>query len=105
VIQTGAARPCQKIKERLLAGKGVEPRVCTHMSSELEADFAGPRNACAFTGYSGSPSDGTGGPIGTLLLCVNNTAIPCKVDGIESQRSIQFTVVNVRKVGWGYAPW
>lgn len=75
------------------------------MQCETDADFSGARNASMFTGYYGSPQDGQGGPIGTLLLCVANTRIPCKVEGIETQKSIQLTVVNVRKMGWAYAPW
>jgi len=75
------------------------------MQDSVEADFAGSRNGCMFTGYYGNAKDGTGGPIGSLLLCVNNTRIPCKVEGMETQKMIQFTVVNVRKLGWGYAPW
>lgn len=71
----------------------------------LARDFANPKTACAFTGYAGGVSDGQGGPPGTLLLCVNNTPIPCTAKGMETQKSIVFTVVNVRKLGWTYAPW
>ncbi len=49
--------------------------------------------------------DGPGGPSGTLALCVANTAIPCTVDGMSAQKFIQFTVLNIRKKGWSYAPW
>lgn len=49
--------------------------------------------------------DGPGGPSGTLALCVNNSPIPCKIDGMASQKFIQFTVLNIRKKGWSYAPW
>lgn len=38
-----------------------------------------------------------------MLLCVNNTAIPCKSD--SSVKAIQFTVLNVREKGWIKAPW
>ena len=77
----------------------------TSMSlSCIASDWAPPRNALAFTGYAGNPArDGPGGPSGTLLLCVNNTPIPCK-EG-DPQKSVQFTVINVRKKGWSYAPW
>lgn len=75
------------------------------MTQYLARDWAPPRSACAFTGYSGNVRDGPGGPIGTLLLCVANTPIPCKVEGIEAQKSIQLTVINIRKQGWSYAPW
>jgi hypothetical protein len=69
-------------------------------------DRATPRTAAAFTGYSGnSPWDGPGGPSGTVALAVTNTPIPCRLDGMASQKSIQFTVLNIRKKGWIYAPW
>lgn len=45
------------------------------------------------------------GPSGTLLICVANTNIPCRVEQLDSQKAIQFTVLNVRKKGWVYAPW
>lgn len=74
--------------------------------SHLIADWSAPRSAASFTGYVGNPvRDGIGGPCGTLALCVTNTAIPCKQEGMASQRSIQFTVLNIRKKGWSYAPW
>ena len=40
-----------------------------------------------------------------MLLAVTNTAIPCKLEGMSSQKFIQFTVLNIRKKGWIYAPW
>jgi len=74
--------------------------------SFLAADWASPRSAVAFTGYVGNPiRDGPGGPSGTLALCVANTPIPCKLEGMAQQKSIQFTVMNIRKKGWSYAPW
>lgn len=78
-----------------------------HPSMSLVAsDWNAPRSAAAFTGYSGNPvADGPGGPSGTLLLAVTNTAIPCKLEGMSSQKFIQFTVLNIRKKGWIYAPW
>ena len=36
---------------------------------------------------------------------MTNTVIPCKLEGMASQKSIQFTVLNIRKKGWIYAPW
>lgn len=70
------------------------------------SDWSAPRSAPAFTGYSGNPAcDGAGGPSGTLLLCVANTSIPCTDKGMELQKFVQFTVLNVRKKGWSYAPW
>ena len=72
----------------------------------ITADWAVPRTGAAFTGYSGaSGRDGPGGPSGTLLLCVANTPIPCKAETMETQKFVQFTVINVRKKGWSYAPW
>lgn len=67
----------------------------------LTRDWAAPRTACSFTGYSGTRDS----PIGTLLLCVANTPIPCKPDLRDGQKAVQFTVINIRKAGWGYAPW
>ena len=76
------------------------------LMSFLAADWASPRSAVAFTGYVGNPiRDGPGGPSGTLALCVANTPIPCKLEGMAQQKSIQFTVMNIRKKGWSYAPW
>ena len=49
--------------------------------------------------------DGPGGPSGTLALAVTNTPIPCTLEGMTSQKFIQFTVLNIRKKGWIYAPW
>ena len=40
-----------------------------------------------------------------MALAVTNTAIPCKLEGMAAQKSIQFTVLNIRKKGWIYAPW
>jgi hypothetical protein len=74
--------------------------------SHLKEDWTGPRTAAAFTGYIGnSVGDGPGGPSGTLALCVANTPIPCKLEGMAAQKSIQFTILNIRKKGWSYAPW
>jgi hypothetical protein len=74
--------------------------------SHIVADWSAPRSAVAFTGYAGNPArDGPGGPSGTLALCVANTAIPCRQEGMASQKTIQFTVLNIRKKGWSYAPW
>ena len=67
---------------------------------------ASPRNAHAFTGFSGnSTRDGPGGPSGTLLLAVTNSAIPCTLEGMSAQKFVSFTVLNIRKKGWIYAPW
>lgn len=68
---------------------------------------ATPRTSHAFTGYAGSniARDGPGGPSGTLALCVANTPIPCKAEGMASQKFIYLTVLNIRKKGWSYAPW
>ena len=75
-------------------------------TAHITSDWSTPRTACAFTGYSGCPAnDGPGGPSGTLLLAVTNTPIPCKQEGMASQKFIQFTVLNIRKKGWIYAPW
>jgi hypothetical protein len=72
----------------------------------LQANRAAPRTSAAFTGYVGQPSkEGPGNPSGALLLCVANTPIPCKSEGMASQKSIQFTVLNIRKKGWIKAPW
>jgi hypothetical protein len=72
----------------------------------IAADWAPPRSAASFTGYSGNPAnDGPGGPSGTLLLAVTNTPVPCKLEGMATQKFIQFTVLNIRKKGWVYAPW
>lgn len=49
--------------------------------------------------------DGSRGPGGALLLCVANTAIPCKLDLKGDQRAILLTVINVRERGWMKAPW
>lgn len=69
-------------------------------------DWSGARSAAAFTGYVGNVvRDGQGGPSGTLALCVANTAIPCTSAGMATQKFIQFTVLNIRKKGWSYAPW
>jgi hypothetical protein len=69
-------------------------------------DRAAPRTSAAFTGYVGQASrEGPGNPSGTLLLCVTNTAIPCKLEGFAAQKTIQFTVLNIRKKGWIKAPW
>ena len=54
---------------------------------------------------TGHARDGSGGPAGTLILAVANTPIPCKPGIIEGQKSFQFTIVNIRKTGWMYAPW
>ena len=76
------------------------------MASMTASDWSTPRTAAAFTGYAGNAlRDGPGGPAGTLLLCVANTPIPCKHEGMAAQKSIQFTVLNIRKKGWSYAPW
>jgi hypothetical protein len=76
------------------------------MTKHLFEDWAGPRSAMAFTGYTGnSMGDGNGGPCGTLALCVTNTPIPCKLEGMAAQKFVQFTVINIRKKGWSYAPW
>lgn len=76
------------------------------MMSQLVSDWTAPRSAAAFTGYAGNPAqDGQYGPSGTLLLAVTNTAIPCKLEGMASQKFIQFTILNIRKKGWIYAPW
>lgn len=62
-----------------------------------------PRTAAA---YTGTPAGGeSGGPGGVVLLCVNNSSIPCKSEGAENQKSIGFTVLNVRQKGWLKAPW
>lgn len=45
------------------------------------------------------------GPGGALLLCVANTPIPCKLDTKGDQKSMLFTVINVRDRGWMKAPW
>jgi hypothetical protein len=75
-------------------------------SPQIAADWALPRSAGSFTGYSGNHAqDGPGGPSGTLLLAVTNTPIPCKLEGMSVQKFIQFTVLNIRKKGWIYAPW
>ena len=75
-------------------------------SSFLASDWSYPRTAAAFTGYVGNPArDGQGGPSGALALCVANTPIPCKLEGMASQKFVQFTVINIRKKGWSYAPW
>ena len=73
----------------------------------LATDFTNPRNACAFTGYVGNITKGKADPSGTLLLCVANTAIPCKMpeQGTSMPKYISFTVVSVLKAGWTYAPW
>lgn len=75
-------------------------------ASIVSSDWAYPRSAAAFTGYSGNPArDGPGGPSGTLLLCMTNTPFPCREAAQDQQKSVQFTVINVRKKGWSYAPW
>lgn len=74
--------------------------------SHIVADLNRPRTAAGFTGYVGNVArDGLGGPSGTLALCVANTAIPCTSAGMSTQKVIQFTVLNIRKKGWSYAPW
>jgi hypothetical protein len=76
------------------------------MSHQIVADWSGPRSAAGFTGYVGNVvRDGQGGPSGTLALCVANTPIPCTSAGMATQKVIQFTVLNIRKKGWSYAPW
>jgi hypothetical protein len=76
------------------------------MSQILISDWSVPRTAAAFTGFIGNlGKDGPGGASGTLLLCVANTPIPCKLEGMASQKFIQFTVLNIRKKGWVFAPW
>ena len=83
--------------------------ICLRIFSEMSliaSDWASPKSGTSFTGYTGNPlREGPGGPSGTLALCVANTPIPCKVEGMASQKSIQFTVINIRKKGWSYAPW
>lgn len=75
-------------------------------SSSIQADWTPPRSAAAFTGYAGNlMRDGPGGPSGTLALAVTNTPIPCTLEGMAAQKFIQFTVLNIRKKGWIYAPW
>ena len=64
-----------------------------------------PRSSAGFTGYAGEPGGNGTGPSGTLLLCVNNTTIPCKIEGMLTHKSMQFTVINVRRKGWIKAPW
>jgi hypothetical protein len=61
-----------------------------------------PRSAAAFTGSAGGEGSNRG-PGGVVLLCVNNTAIPCTSAG--NVKAIQFTVLNVREKGWIRAPW
>jgi hypothetical protein len=74
--------------------------------SNFQADWTTPRSAAAFTGFAGNLTrDGPGGPSGTLALAVTNTPIPCTLEGMSSQKFIQFTVLNIRKKGWIYAPW
>lgn len=76
------------------------------LAQTIISDWNMPRSGALFTGYTGNcAQDGAGGPSGTLLLCVANTPIPCKAEVMGSQKFIQFTVVNVRKKGWSYAPW
>ena len=75
-------------------------------TAAIQADWATPRSAAAFTGFAGNLTrDGPGGPSGTLALAVTNTPIPCTLEGMTSQKFIQFTVLNIRKKGWIYAPW
>lgn len=76
------------------------------MLAHIASDWAVPRTGASFTGYTGNPGqEGQGGPSGTLLLCVANTPIPCKSECVGVQKFVQFTVINVRKKGWSYAPW
>ena len=88
--------------DRFVPEAARDPMTSTPM---IDRDWTQPRTACAFTGYAGSLRDGAGGPIGTLALCVANTPIPCQVELLEQQKSIQLTVINIRKQGWSYAPW
>lgn len=62
-----------------------------------------PRNAVQFTGSA--VSGDSRGPGGALLLCVANTQIPCNLSAKGDQKSIIFTVINVRDRGWMKAPW
>lgn len=100
-------RPCCRLVGVLIGGLFS----CSALTAMAVCIFcvcrATPRVSHAFTGYAG-PSltrDGPGGPSGTLALCVANTPIPCKADGMASQKIIQLTVLNIRKKGWSYAPW
>ncbi len=75
-------------------------------TAQMIADWSAPRTGAAFTGYSGiSGGDAAGGPSGTLLLAVSNTPMPCRLEGMAGNKSVQFTVLNVRKKGWIKAPW
>jgi len=79
----------------------------TVVDPTLAADWAVPRSGAAFTGYAGACAsrDGPGGPSGTLVLAVANTPFPCKAEKADGQKFVQFTIINIRKKGWSYAPW
>jgi hypothetical protein len=71
----------------------------------IASDWAVPRSSVAFTGYAGNPARDGQWAGGALVLAVTNTQVPCQQDGMDSQKFIQFTVLNIRKKGWIRAPW
>ena len=73
----------------------------------LEADWTSGLSGRNFVGYRKGEGnhDPVQDPAGTVLYCVNNTAIPHSGDSSSGKRVVSLTVLGIPKLGWSSAPW
>ena len=74
----------------------------------LEGDWTSGLSGRNFVGYRKGEGnrDSVQDPAGTVLYCVNNTAIPHSGDSSSpGKRVVSLTVLGIPKLGWSSAPW
>ena len=73
----------------------------------LEADWTSGLSGRNFVGYRKGEGnrDPVQDPAGTVLYCVNNTAIPHSGDSSSGKQVVSLTVLGIPKLGWSSAPW
>ena len=73
----------------------------------LEGDWTSGLIGRNFVGYRKGEGnrDPVQDPAGTVLYCVNNTAIPHSGDSSSGKRVVSLTVLGIPKLGWSSAPW
>ena len=74
----------------------------------LEADWTSGLSWRNFVRYRKGEGnrDSVQDPAGTVLYCVNNTAIPHSGDSSSpGKRVVSLTVLGIPKLGWSSAPW
>lgn len=72
----------------------------------LARDWQPPRSARAMTGIATKSEAVPWSASGVTVHCVTNCGIHCRKEDMEKNKGhVSVTVVAIKEVGWGYAPW